>query len=145
MARMIFVNLPVSDVARAVAFYSAIGATEDDRYREGDAGAAVRFSDTIYFMLLSHARFADFAPAGAPQASATAQMLITLSEDSREALDATVARAVALGGTADPAPVEDYGWMYGRGFTDPDGHMIGLAWMDMEAAMAATAGQGVAA
>jgi predicted lactoylglutathione lyase len=139
MAKMIFVNLPVADVARSTAFYEAIGAVPDARFAQGESGAMVSFSDSIHFMLLSHARFADFAPAPLPDGvvSGTALVLISLSEDSRDAIDATVAKAVAAGGKADPTPIEDFGWMYGRSYQDPDGHMIGLSWLDIEAAMAA--------
>jgi hypothetical protein len=138
MAKMIFVNLPVADVERATAFYQAIGAAKDDRFSQAGAGNAVVFSDTITFMLLSHEFFRTFTPKTIPDARSTAQVLICLSEDSREAVEATLAKAVAAGGTPDPTPRQEMGdYMYGRSFEDLDGHIVEIMWMDVDKAMAA--------
>ncbi|MET0364511.1 MAG: VOC family protein [Sphingobium sp.] len=136
MPRMIFVNLPVTDLQRSLAFYTAIGATPDPRFCD-DSAAAISFSDTIHAMLLTHARFATFTDRRIIDAHKEAQAAFCLSEDSREAVDATVQRAVDAGGTADPNPVQDHGFMYGRSYADPDGHIWEPMWMDVEAAMAA--------
>lgn len=140
MPKMIFVNLPVADVERSAAFYQAVGAIKDERFCQAGAAAMLTFSDAISLMVLSHARFADFTSKIICDARTTCEVLICLSEDSRDAVDATLARAIAAGATADPTPAQDHGFMYGRSFEDPDGHIIELAWMDVEAAMAAMAG-----
>lgn len=142
MPKMIFVNLPVADVERSVAFYEAVGATKDERFCQAGSAAMLTFSDTISLMVLSHARFADFTSKTIADSRTTCEVLVCLSEDSREAVDATLARAVAAGGSADPTPLQDHGFMYGRSFEDPDGHIIELAWMDVDAAMAAMSGGG---
>ena len=136
MQKMIFVNLPVSDLTRSKTFYEVVGAVADERFCDGSA-AMMRFSDAICVMLLTHERFSGFTPRAIPDAHATAQVLLCLSEESRDAVDATVARAVAAGAQGDPNPTQDHGFMYGRSFADPDGHIWELAWMDVEAAMAA--------
>lgn len=139
MAKLIFVNLPVRDVASATAFYEAIGATRDPRFCTEDCSMLV-FSETIHFMLMTHKRYADFTSKTIVDAHAASEVLIALSEDSRADVDATLARAIAAGGTADPTPQQDMGdFMYGRSFEDLDGHIIELAWMDVDAAMAASA------
>ena len=143
MAKMIFVNLPVADVRVAAAFYEAIGATRDLRF-SNDVSAAMVFSDTISVMLLEHARFADFTPKPIADAKASTEVLICLSEDSREAVDATLAKAIAAGAT-DFRPAEDHGFMYGRSFEDPDGHVFEIMWMDVAAMMQAMAGAQVPA
>ncbi|RNF34998.1 VOC family protein [Paracoccus methylarcula] len=145
MPRMIFVNLPVADVEKSAAFYQAIGATRDDRFCQEAAAAMMVFSETITFMLLSHERFADFTSKQIIDAKTQVQALLCLSEDSHEAVDATLAKAVAAGAKADPMPRQEMGdYMYGRSFEDPDGHIFELVWMDVDKAMAAWS-EGVAA
>lgn len=135
MEKMIFVNLPVSDLKRSIAFYEAVGAANNPQFTD-DTAAMMRFSDAINVMLLTHERFQGFTPRAIPDAHQTAQVLLCLSEESRAAVDATLARAVAAGAVGDPNPAQDHGFMYGRSFADPDGHIWELAWMDVEAAMA---------
>lgn len=140
MPKMIFVNLPVTDVDRSAAFYESIGGTRDARFCQEGSTAMLMFSDTISLMVLSHARFSDFTSKRIVDARTDCEVLICLSEDSRDAVDQTLAKAVAAGARPDPTPAQDLGFMYGRSFEDPDGHIIELAWMDVDAAMAAMAG-----
>ncbi|GJE32527.1 VOC family protein [Methylobacterium oxalidis] len=133
MPQMIFVNLPVRDVARATAFYEAVGASKNPNFSNDDASCMV-FSDVIHVMLLSHAFFSTFTTKAIPDARETCQVLICISQESREAVDAMVARAEAAGGRADPGPKQDYGFMYGRSFEDLDGHVWEISWMDPVAA-----------
>jgi predicted lactoylglutathione lyase len=92
------------------------------------------FSDTIHAMLLTHEKWATFTDRAIPDAHKTAQVLICVSEDSRDGVDAVVDRAAAAGGQADPNARQDYGFMYGRSYADPDGHIWEVMWMDPEAA-----------
>ena len=136
MAQMIFVNLPVTDLPRSVAFYEAIGATRNPQFSD-DTAACMVVSDTIFVMLLTHAKFRGFTPRPVADARAASEVLLCLSAESRAAVDAMVEAAVAAGGVADPGPKQDYGVMYGRSFEDPDGHIWEPMWMDA-AAMAQT-------
>jgi predicted lactoylglutathione lyase len=140
MAKMIFINLPVGDLARATAFYQAVGATRNPQFSDDTASCMV-FSDTIHAMLLTHEKFRQFTPKKISDAKTTSEVLICMSADSREAVDDVVGKAKAAGGTADPSPKQDYGFMYGRSFEDPDGHIWEVMWMDVEAASKAMAGQ----
>jgi predicted lactoylglutathione lyase len=133
MSKMIFVNLPVTDLARATAFYQAVGAEKNDKFSDNTASCMV-FSDTIFAMLLTHEKFRQFTPKQIADAKTTTEVLICLSADNREAVDAMVQRAVSAGGKADPGPKQDYGFMYGRSFEDPDGHIWEVMWMDPAAA-----------
>ena len=94
-------------------------------------------SDTIFVMIMTHEKFRQFSPKAIPNAHETAQVLLALSADSREAVDDMVAKAGAQGVKLDPCPQQDYGFMYGRSFEDPDGHIWEVVWMDVEAAMQA--------
>ena len=144
MAKMIFVNLPVADLPAAKAFYEAIGATNEPRFTDETAACMV-FSETIHVMLLTHDKFREFTPKRVADAHATSEVLICVSSDSKDGVDAMVDQAVSAGGRADPGPKQDYGFMYGRSFEDPDGHHWEVMWMDMEAAQAAMAPQAEAA
>lgn len=137
MPRLIFVNLPVSDLARSTAFYQALGAAKDERFCDGATAACLVFSETIHVMLLTHDKFRQFTPKNIANARETSEVLICISADSREAVDATVEKAGAAGGKVDIGPRQDYGFMCGRSFEDPDGHIWEVMWMDVTAAMAA--------
>jgi hypothetical protein len=137
MPKMIFVNLPVADLARATAFYQAIGATKNEQFCDETASCMV-FSETIHVMLLTHDKFRQFTPKKIADAKTSSEVLICLSADSREAVDAIVGKAQAGGGAVDPGPKQDYGFMYGRSFEDPDGHIWEVMWMDVAAATAAS-------
>ena len=144
MPKMIFVNLPVADVAKSTAFYESIGAKRDPRFCDATT-SMMTFSDTIHVMLLGHDRFRDFTSKPIADAKKTTEVLVCLSEDSRSAVDATAAKAIAAGGKADPCPKQEYGFMYGRSFEDLDGHIFEVMWMDVEAAVKAMPQQPTAA
>ena len=133
MPKLIFVNLPVSDLARATAFYEAVGACKDERFCDGTASCMV-LSETIHAMLLTHDKFRQFTPKAVADARTTSEVLICVSADSREDVDSTVAKAGAAGGRAGPSPKQDHGFLYGRSFEDPDGHIWEVMCMDMAAA-----------
>jgi predicted lactoylglutathione lyase len=133
MSRMIFVNLPVSDLQRSRAFLEALGAVNEPRFTD-DTAACMTFSDTIHVMILTHDKFRQFTPRPLAAANSGSEVLICLSADSRESVDSAVERAEANGGTADPSAKQDYGVMYGRSVADPDGHIFEIMWMDPAAA-----------
>ena len=133
MARMIFVNLPVADLQKSIAFYEAIGARNEPKFTS-DQAAAMVFSESIFVMLLKHEFYRTFTSKPIADASATSQVLLALSCDNKGAVDAMVEAAAANGGKADPGPKQDHGFMYGRSFEDPDGHHWEPHWMDAAAA-----------
>ena len=137
---MIFVNLPVKDLDRSIAFYEAIGATKNPQFSD-DTAACMVHSGTIHVMLLTHPKFSQFTTRAIPDATRTAQVLLCISRDSREAVDRITEAAASAGGKADHGPKQDHGFMYGRSFEDPDGHVWEPMWMDMEAAKAAMGGK----
>ena len=132
--RMIFVNLPVADVAASTAFYEAIGMVKNEAFSNAQ-GSAVAWSDTIHFMLLDHALYASFTPKKIIDAHTGSGALIALSLESRAAVDAITDAAIAAGAREAHDP-EDEGFMYSRAFEDLDGHGFGPFWMDPAAAAA---------
>lgn len=135
MTKMIFVNLPVVDLTKSVKFYEALGFTKNPVFSD-DTAAAMVWSETINVMLLTHDKWNSFTTRPIPPAGSS-QVMLALSLDTREEVDAMNEAAAAQGGTADINPVQDHGFMYGRDFIDPDGHIWGPFWMDMAAMPAA--------
>lgn len=132
MTKMIFLNLPVKDVAASTRFYEAIGCTRNDKFSNEEAAMMV-WSDTIAFQLLTPAYFSTFSPRPVADAASASGFLVALSCDDREAVDAMTEAAAAAGGRADIREPQDMGFMYVRTFEDPDGHIFEPAWMDMSA------------
>ncbi|GAB1583591.1 VOC family protein [Phyllobacterium phragmitis] len=133
MPKMIFINLPVKDIAAATRFYEAIGCRKNEQFSDDNASSMV-WSDTITFQLLTQDYFTTFATKPIANAHETVGMLIALSCDSRKDVDSITEAAAAAGGKADIREPQDMGFMYLRTFEDPDGHVFEPAWMDMEAA-----------
>ncbi len=131
MPRMIFVNLPVADLAASIAFYEALGFTNNPQFTDATAACMV-WSEAIHVMLLTHGKWRSFTDRPIPPAGSS-EVSLALALDGREAVDAMIAAAAANGGTGDINPVQDLGFMYGRDLTDPDGHVWGPFWMDMSA------------
>jgi predicted lactoylglutathione lyase len=128
MTKMIFISLPVTDLPASVAFYQALGFQQNPQFSD-DAGVCMVWSETIHAMLLTHAKWRTFTDRPLPPQGSTGVML-SLSLDSREAVDAMNVAAAAHGGQADVNPVQDLGFMYGRDLADRDGHLWGAFWMD---------------
>ena len=103
MAKLIFINLPVSDLARATAFYQAIGAVKNAQFSDDTASCMV-FSDTIHAMLMTHEKYRQFTTKKIADAETTSQVLICISADSRAEVDDLVSRAESAGGVIDPSP-----------------------------------------
>ena len=132
MAKMIFVNLPVTDLPASMRFYEAVGFANNPQFTN-DQAAAMQWSDEIAVMLLTHDFWKTFTDRAIPNAHESAQVFLCLSHDSREEVDAIVAKAGAAGGKAEPTPTQDHGFMYGSSFEDPDGHIWENVFMDMSA------------
>jgi uncharacterized protein len=139
MPKMIFVNLPVSDVARSTAFYQAIGAVKNEAFSDNQTTSCIAFSDTINAMLMTQEKYRQFTTKTIADARTMSGVLLCLFVGSRQAVDDMIGKAKAAGGNLDPSPVDDFDFMYGRSFEDPDGHMWGVSWMDAEAAAKAMA------
>jgi len=138
MPKMIFVNLPVADVAAATRFYKALGFTQNMMF-SSEQGAAMEWSDTIAVMLLDTAFYATFTDKRIIDARTESGALLALSFDSRAEVDAITEAAIAAGGR-EAHPPKDHGFMYERAFEDLDGHGWGPMFMDMAAAAQVFAG-----
>jgi len=128
-----FVNLPVTDLERAKAFYTAIGFTINPMFTDHNAACVVVDDDHNYFMLLTRDFYQTFTdlPIGDPAVNPSVSTAIFL--ESRAAVDKAVADGIAASGS-EPRPASDYGFMYQRQLNDPDGNILEFGWMDPVAA-----------
>ena len=124
MSKSLYLNLPVADLPRAMAFYQALGFAEDPQLAS-ESGGCVVISDTIFLMMCTHDRFRAFTPKAVCDTSQAVEALFNLRCADREEVDALVAKALAAGGSTYDQP-EDLGLMYSHSFVDPDGHGWGL-------------------
>ncbi|WP_212004430.1 VOC family protein [Chitinophaga sp. HK235] len=131
MATMIFVNLPVKDLDKSMAFFTMLGYTFNEQFTDEKAACMI-ISDTIYAMLILEKFFKTFTNNEICDTSRHTECINCLSVSSREEVDIIVAKAVAAGATAPKAP-QDHGFMYGHGFQDIDGHHWEFMYMEQEA------------
>jgi len=128
MTKMIFVSLPVTDLQTSIAFYKALGFQQNPQFSDATSACMV-WSEAIYAMLLTHAKWRTFTDRPLPP-SGTSAVMLSLAMDSRAAVDSMNRAAAAHGGQADVNPVQDLGFMYSRDLADPDEHLWGAFWMD---------------
>ena len=128
MNRQIFVNLPVKDLDRTMAFYSALGFTFNEQFTDEKAACMI-IGENIFAMLLREEFFKTFTKKEIADATKVTEAILAISSESRTVVDDMVEKAIGAGGTS-PMPSQDHGWMYGRSFTDPDGHMWEILYMD---------------
>lgn len=127
MNKQIFLNLPVADLPRSLTFFKALGWSHNPQYSDA-TGACIVISESIYVMLATHDKFRQFTPKAICDTSKAVEVLINLACESREEVDALVAKALAAGGSTYDKP-EDLGFMYSHSFVDPDGHGWGIFHM----------------
>lgn len=130
--KMIFVNLPVRDLAAATAFYEAIGCVKNPAFSNENA-SSMAWSETIFFMLLTHGFYGTFISQPVSDAHKTSAAIFCLSQGSRAEVDAIVEAATRAGGQGDIREPQDLPFMYGRTFVDPDGNVFEPMWMDASA------------
>lgn len=124
----IFINLPVTDLQRSMAFYEKLGFANNPQFTDKNAACMV-ISEHNYVMLLTHEFFKTFAVKPLADATKSTGVLIAISRESKADVDKMVEAAKAAGGR-EPRPVQDMGFMYGRAFEDPDGHTWEPNWID---------------
>ncbi|MEV6164012.1 VOC family protein [Streptomyces sp. NPDC052052] len=128
MQQMIFVNLPVKDLETTKGFFGKLGFSCNPQFSDENTACLV-ISDTIFVMLLTEPRFREFTKKEVADASASTEVILALSAESREKVDELVDTALASGGSPANPPM-DFGSMYGRSFQDPDHHIWEVMWMD---------------
>jgi uncharacterized protein len=128
MTTQIFVNLPVKDLSKSIAFFSKLGYTFDPKFTDANATCMI-VGENIFVMLLVEKFFKSFIDKEICDATKSTEALMGLSVESRAKVDELVSKAVAAGGTAHRKP-QDHGFMYGHGYEDLDGHIWDLFYME---------------
>lgn len=128
MSRVLFLHLPVADLAASREFFAGLG-FEFDRRLADEHAACMLVSEQAYVMLLARERFAEFVTKPVARASEATALTVAVSAASRAAVDAFAEAALAAGATVAKEP-QDHGFMYGRSFHDLDGHLWEVIWMD---------------
>lgn len=130
MAQQIFINLPVRDLNKSVAFFTELGFKFNPQFTD-ENGTCMVISDTIFVMLLVEKFFTTFTRKAIADSRRSTEVILALSSESRDHVDELVDNAVRAGGQA-PGATQDQGWMYGRSFEDIDGHLWEIVWMQQQ-------------
>lgn len=132
MKKKIFVNLPVKNLKTSKDFFGKLGYQFNPQF-SNDKAACMVVSDDIYVMMLTEKFFGTFTKKAIVNAHESTEVLVCLNAESREAVDAHVEKALQAGAT-ETRKAQDHGFMYGRSYQDPDGHIWEIMWMDETAA-----------
>lgn len=130
-SRKIFVNLAVEDLDTSVEFFTKLGFTFDPRFTDESATCMI-VSDEAFVMLLAESRFKDFTKKQLADPTTSTEAILAFSAESRAQVDELADKALEAGGSPANDPM-DHGFMYGRSFDDPDGHLWEVMWMDPSA------------
>jgi len=131
LATKIFVNLPVKNLKNSIEFFTKLGFSFNPQFTD-DTATCMIVSDDIFVMLLTEAKFKTFTPKEICDTTKSTEVLVCLSIESRENVDAMVRKAVSAGGSTYNAP-QDHGFMYAHGFQDLDGHIWEVIYMEASA------------
>jgi uncharacterized protein len=129
MANQIFINLPVKDLTKSMAFYSALGFTNNPQFSD-EAGKCMVWSENIFVMIMTHEKFSSFATKPIADTKSHLAGLFSLSLDSIDDMNNMMSNGLAAGGV-EPQEMRDYGFMQQRTIEDFDGHSWELFFMDM--------------
>ncbi|MBA3347595.1 MAG: STAS domain-containing protein [Actinobacteria bacterium] len=129
--RKLFVNIPVADLDRAVEFFTTLGFSFDPRFTD-ETATCMLVGEDAYFMLITTAKFADFAKKDLADPKAQTAAMFALTAETREEVDSFIDIALGAGGTLAAEPM-DLGFMVGRSFYDLDGHHWEIFWLDPSA------------
>ncbi len=128
MAKQIFINLPVKDLKKTIAFFEKLGFAFNMQFTDDEAACMI-IGENIYAMLLLEKFFKTFTSKEIADAKKTTEVLIAIDAESRESVDEMIKKAVEAGGSTYRNP-QDNGWMYGHSFADLDGHQWEVLYMD---------------
>ena len=128
MAKQIFINLPVRNLKKSMAFFEKLGFTFNMQFTD-DKAACMIIGENIYAMLLLEKFFKTFTNKEIADAKKTTEVLIAIDAESRQSVDEMIRKAVEAGGSTYRNP-QDNGWMYGHSFADLDGHQWEVLYLD---------------
>ena len=128
MAKQIFINLPVKDLKKTMDFFKKLGFTFNKQFTDKHAACMI-IGNNMFSMLIAEKFFKTFTPKKISNAKKNSEVLIAMQLDSKKQVDDMLKKALVAGGK-EPRKQQDYGWMYGRAFEDPNGHIWEAFYMD---------------
>ena len=132
MTKQIWINLPVKDLQKSKAFFSALGFNFNTPFGNGPVSACMAIGDKgVIVMLFIEPVFQTFIQTTASDTTKGTEVLFSIDAESKDDVDALAKKVTDAGGTLYSNPTEIQGWMYGFGFIDLDGHRWNSVFMDM--------------
>jgi len=131
METKIFVNLPIKDLNKSVAFFTKLGFSFNPQFTDENATCMI-IGEDIFIMLLVEKFFKSFTKKDVCDTSKNTEAIVALSVESREKVDQMIEKVKEAGGS-EPREKQDHGWMYGRSFEDIDGHLWEVFFMEESA------------
>jgi len=131
MKTKIFVNLPIKDLSKSVAFFTKLGFSFNPQFTDENATCMI-IGEDMFIMLLVEEFFKSFTKKDVCDTSKNTEAIVALSVESREKVDQMIEKAIEAGGS-EPREKQDHGWMYGRSFEDTDGHLWEVFFMEESA------------
>ena len=129
MAKQIFINLAVSDLAKSMEFYTALGFSNNPQFSD-ETGKCMVWSESIFVMIMTHEKFSSFATKPIANTKTNLAGLFSLSMDNLEAVNKMMTDGLKAGGI-EPTEMKDYGFMQQRTIEDFDGHTWEVFYMDI--------------
>ncbi len=130
MTTQVYVNLPVKDLDRSKDFFSKLGFTFNPQFTD-DKAACLVLNENGYVMLLSEQFFKNFTKKPIADAKKETEVLVSISAESKEKVNELNDKALSIGASTASEPQVMDG-MYSRSFSDLDGHIWEIGWMDMK-------------
>jgi len=132
MTKEIWLNLPVKDLEKSKAFFTALGFSFNTKFGNTESSACLLVgSKNVAVMLFTEAAFKGFTQGNIADTKMGSEILISIDAESKEEVDELAAKAESAGGLVFGKPQESQGWMYGCGFADLDGHKWNVLYMYM--------------
>jgi uncharacterized protein len=125
MSTMLFVYLPVKNLATSTRFFADLGFSFDQQFPVENMKALV-INDDSRVVLVAESQFKADIEANIKKdiadTTTSAEAIVQLRVDSRQQVDELVDKALAAGGQM-ANPTNDRGFLYGRSFQDLDRHL----------------------
>jgi uncharacterized protein len=129
MATKLFVNLAVKDLPKTMEFFKELGFKYNAQFTDDNAACMI-INEDAYAMLLVEEFFKGFTKKELVDAHKSTEVLCALMKDSKEQVNEMYDKALAMGAT-EARETQDMGFMYSRAFSDLDGHIWEVGWMDI--------------
>lgn len=134
MTKEFWVNLPVKDLKKSKDFFTELGFTFKPLPGNREDGACLILgSKSVYVMMFEENMFRSFTDTTITDTSKSNEVLFSIDAENTDEVNILAERVKKAGGKVFAGPAEKDGWMYGFGFSDPDGHLWNVLYMEPSA------------